>query len=623
MLKGRTLQLKQFGSRVIGMNGMRAGGMTGRGTAVACLLIFSAAVGVRLLQWQNSWLAVDRTMYLITARYKEEAQFLLDGKIRSFIRGPSQQPDSSLLIHPPGYPVLIFFIYKLFGESEAALRLFQIICDAVACVLVLLIAVRLLPAGVAVIAALLVALSPQLSYNSLLLLPDSVSVFFILLAIYLIVLATARPRVATLMAAGASIGVSCWLRANALLLAPFLCLIIPVLFGPGKRLRYCFTLLGATLLVISPITIRNAVVFRSFIPLALGTGQNLTEGIADYDPDRRFGFEAYDDAASRQEAVLYNRPDYAAHLYEPDGVERERARVARALSVIRSNKIWFLRVMVRRACSMLQYENVPIVSAEPSITHSTEITDAAQLAWAATPDRLAIVLQAVSPQASSSMAENNRALRIMGDDSERGRQFSSVPINIERSSDYVLRLPVRMEQGRMVVKVESNVSGKTLASATIPDSIERAAATVDSLTLVQLPFVNSSANQVRIVIDNAWSNGARPIMLIGRAELIRLGPASYLWTRYPRMLVKSCQKFFTTRWMLPLTLIGATVLAWARRWHVLAITLVVPAYYLCAHSPLHVEYRYILAMNYFLLMLVAVAIHWTAISFWRLVRQLS
>jgi diadenosine tetraphosphatase ApaH/serine/threonine PP2A family protein phosphatase len=62
---------------------------------------------------------------------------------------------------------------------------------------------------------------------------------------------------------------------------------------------------------------------------------------------------------------------------------------------------------------------------------------------------------------------------------------------------------------------------------------------------------------------------------------------------------------------------GIAILALAWQWRILAIALVVPAYYLCVHSPLHVEFRYTLAMNYFLLMLVAVALHVIALRFWQ------
>ena len=621
-MKYLAAKFTRLGARFVREDDLQAGGITRKNTAVICLLIFFTATGVRLLQWQNSWLTVDKTMWRLTERYKDEAQLLLVGDVASFVRGSESGPDPGILMHTPGYPLVIAVVYKASGNSDTALRLFQILADAGAALLVFLIAVEILPKAAAIIAGLLVAFSPQLAHSSLLLLPDSLSGLPILLAIYLIVRAGKSPRVITIMAAGAAVGLSCWLRANALLLAPFLCLLIFVLFERDRRWRYAAAFVAAALLVIAPITIRNAIVFRSFIPLSLGAGQNLVAGIADYDPERRFGLEAYDDAASRQEAELYNRPDYAADLYRPDGIERERARVARALTVISSNKLWFLGVMLRRAALMLRYEQVPIVSVEPSITNSPEITGETELAWAGSPAELIAGDPSSSGQARLSLTGDNQALRIAGDDSAEGKQFASPLINVKRKSDYVLRLPVRVEQGRMVVRVESGDKGATLASAAIPDSLEPGAPTKDSMTIVQVPFVNAGADQVRVVMANAEA-GQTPVIQIGGLEVFRLGAASYLWTRYPRTLVKVLQKFFKTTWMLPLMLFGIVLLALARRGRVLAIALAIPAYYLCVHSPLHIEHRYVLAMHYFFSILIATALYWLGKRLWEVGQRLG
>ena len=61
--------------------------------------------------------------------------------------------------------------------------------------------------------------------------------------------------------------------------------------------------------------------------------------------------------------------------------------------------------------------------------------------------------------------------------------------------------------------------------------------------------------------------------------------------------------------MLPLIGIGITLLAAAGRWRSLLILLAIPAYYLLVQSALHTEYRYILAIHYFLLMMAAVTLY--------------
>src|SRR5207237_721184 len=123
--------------------------------------------------------------------------------------------------HPPGYPILLAGIVKVFGDSDTAIEFVQMICDSAAAVVVALIVFELLPVTVAIIAGLLTALSPQFAYYSVLLLPDSLAVLPILLAVYFMIRARKRPRLLTVAIAGALVGLSCWFRANALLLAPF------------------------------------------------------------------------------------------------------------------------------------------------------------------------------------------------------------------------------------------------------------------------------------------------------------------------------------------------------------------------------------------------------------------
>ena len=101
----------------------------------------------------------------------------------------------------------------------------------------------------------------------------------------------------------------------------------------------------------------------------------------------------------------------------------------------------------------------------------------------------------------------------------------------------------------------------------------------------------------------------RPVVEVGRVELFELGAASHTWTRVPRFIVSAIQKLFITAIILPLVIIGVVLLARARRWPSLALLLVVPVYYFCVQSAVHTEYRYVLAIHYFLFVLAAVTLH--------------
>lgn len=413
-------------------------------------LIFLSAFGSRLLGWQHQRFEARQVQFIVTENYKQLARLLLQNGFSSFFDASSTTSDPDLLGHPPGYSLLLALIFRLAGESDVAVQLFQMICDSLAAVIIFFIASELLPLGVGVIAGLMGAFAPQFSWNSILLLPDTLAALPILLAVYFIARACKRQRLFTVCAAGALVGISCWLRANALLLAPFLALLLPIVVRRGLRLKMALALIGGACLTIGPLTMRNAVVFGHFIPVSLGAGQTLLEGIADYDETLRFGVPDTDLELIKQEAEAYQRPDYALTLFGPDAIKRDRVRLARGFAIVRDHPFWFFTVMIRRAGSMWRLERAPLMS-------------------------------------TSNTSEG--------------------------------------------------------------------------------------------------------------------------WTRPAALVVGGIQRLFITAVVLPLVVAGLILLALGGQGRVLAILLAIPVYYFCMQSVLHTEYRYILAIHYFLFVIAAVAIY--------------
>lgn len=315
-----------------------------------------------MLCWNDVRTEVWKVQTAVTSNYKLLAHLLLDNGAASFFDRASISSDPNLLGHPPGYSIFLAVAHGLFGESDTAIQIIQMFADSLAAVVVCLIAAELFPFEVAVIAGTLAVLSPQFSWNSALLLPDTLAVLPMLLAIWLIIRGWKRRALLHLLAAGVLLGVSCWLRANSLLFAPFLVLLVPLLFEKGRRIRPALALLVGTAFVIAPLTVRNALVFHCFIPVSLGAGQTLVEGIGDYDAGGKFGLPKTDIELTQQEAKNNGRPDYANSLFTPDGIERDRARLARGFTVVRSHPFWFLWVMARRASSMIRLERTPLTS---------------------------------------------------------------------------------------------------------------------------------------------------------------------------------------------------------------------------------------------------------------------
>src|SRR5713226_2160124 len=343
-------------------------------------VIFLVAFGVRFLSWQDNRRDVWRVETFVTAEYKESAQRLLSGNLRAFLGNLDD------MAHPPGYSILLAGIFKVFGESDTAIEFVQMLCDSLSAVFVFLIAGELMSAGIAVVAGILAALSPQFAYYSVLLLPDSLAVLPILGAVYFLIRAIKHPRLRPFALAGILIGLSCWLRANALLLAPILACLVPLLLPRGRRLCYSLALVFGAAILIAPITIKNAIVFHRFIPLSLGAGQKLLEGIAEYDQGR-FGIPKTDLGIMRQEAAMYQQPNYALVLFGPDGVERDRWRLRRGLGVIAAHPVWYSSVMFRRAAAFFKLARVPITAAESPVSHALEVTNASPI-WTNSPSEL-------------------------------------------------------------------------------------------------------------------------------------------------------------------------------------------------------------------------------------------
>lgn len=606
--------------------------------AAICASIFILALGVRLLHWHDSFAEIARkgpSNSSIARHYQDEARRMRDEGGILFPNRQVDPGDARLILHPPGYSALIAAIFALFGDSESRVRMAQVIFDALSAVLVFFIAAELFPSMVAIIAAVLVGLSPHLGYYSLWISPDTLCVLPILAAVYLIIRASKRPRLITIVAAGAMVGLSCWLRANALLLAPVLAVATLILIDKSKRFGYAAAFVCAAMLVVSPITIRNWILFHHFIPISIAGGENLVVGIADYDKEGRFGMPTSDGDAAVKDAEWHNRPDYGISAWLPDGVERDQARYARGLEVIRSNPGWFAGVMLQRAFFMLRYNDssrggwplstskVPVVSTEPPLMHSQAAIGLIQPAWTSAAQALSANGSILSPQTEVSL-EGDGQLRITGDASEFGDQFASAAIAVKPRTDYLLSLQITVEQGRAAAKVTSSdrrialastlldgeEAGKKLKRGKKRTNDENDPAAQIQTALTQMPFASGDRNEARFVISNNGSTSVRPVTEITQAALYELGETPYQWTRYPRALIGGVQKnLFKTGTMLPLVIAGMILLGLARRGRAFVILLAVPAYYICAQSALSTEYRYILAIHYFLFVAAAVTFY--------------
>jgi len=558
----------------------QSSGRPGRKLAI-CLSIFLLAFSVRLLHWQNNRPNFGSVFSVMVALHEANAALLLRGNFRTFLTGPAPPDDANILTYPPGYPIFEAATFELISKSDAAVRLVQVGFDSGSAVLLFLLAANLFRNSVAIIAGILAALSPQLSYYSTLLLPDSPVTFPLILALYLLTRAMKAPRLVHFILIGFCIGTSCWLRSNALLLALFFAGAILIMFRSRRGWWYSSAVVLTTITVIAPITIRNYVVFHHFIPVSLGAGHMLTLGISDYDKARRFGLPDTDTETMRMEVGQYERPDYANSLYGGGGIEREQLRTAKALAVIRSHPFWFTGVIVRRAFSMMRLERVPILSAMAQPSRALEVGDAKPV-W--------IYPDAMVSQATNARPDNRTMMRV-------NQPFASPPIAMQTDSEYVLQLPVTIETGAVVIRIEDRQSPNQLAASEILQPLEPSLDGTRESQMVAVPFVNRNASEVVIIVEDASNHSATMVADVGALKIYKLGPARFQWLRFPRLALHLMQKLFVTAWIIPPALLGLAFLVRLRLRRELLILLILPIYYMSVQSLIHTEYRYVMALQ--------------------------
>jgi hypothetical protein len=317
------------------------------------------------------------------------------------------------------------------------------------------------------------------------------------------------------------------------------------------------------------------------------------------------------------EAEAFNRPDYYGTLFNPDGVWRERMRLKRGLSIAGSHPVWFAGVMLQRAASMLRLERARLISHAPPVAHSFDVFEITPVRVSSPAELKAT--SAFASRAKAFLAQDSQVIELTADDSKYGDQLVSAPFQIERNTDYVLTLPLKILRGRMSISVKS--AGVTHIS-TIVETEEMKPPEEQPERLIRLPFVSANDAPVQLVIANAASQDSNPLIRIGTANLYALGPASNTWTRIPRTFVHAQQKLYITAIMLPLAILGLILVARARSFRPLVILLVVPAYYLSIQSATHTEYRYVLSLHYFLLAFAAVFIYTLGEKLWKRWRKI-
>ena len=332
--------------------------------ALVLVFIVAVAFSVRALTANFLRAHLDEPGWFpsgIYGAFDRQAQNWLDGRESIFWIDDPKHTDKA--IYAPGYPMWLALIYKISGSrSPASVQKVQWVLDSFSVLLIVGVGVTAFGWRVGLWAGGSAAVWPLLATYGAVPLADAPTSWIIVGAAWMLMLAAKRNGLAWALGAGALIGASCWLRANAMFLAFFWAIAIFFLVRAGwqRRLVLSAGLLLASLLVIAPVVARNAFAFHAFVPTGLGAGTNLLEGIGETGRgSREFGAPPNDRDVLEQERAALTSPYPSFDLYYPDAIQRDRARTHRALGIIKQHPFWYAGTVVGRMAAVLKYAGEP------------------------------------------------------------------------------------------------------------------------------------------------------------------------------------------------------------------------------------------------------------------------
>jgi len=335
--------------------------------ALLCLGVVLLAFTVRFLTAQFIAQHITDPAWFPTGIYAifdNQAQDILDGRAGAFwVEDALNDPRAATrAVYPPGYSLWLAFIYKLGGtRSPLVVQSVQMTLDALFVLLIIGVGASAYGWRTGFAAGVLAAMSPLLAFNGATPLADSPTAWIVVGGAWMLLLAAKRRSWRWALGAGLMMGASCWLRANALLLGVWCALALLLFVQANWRFRSLLAgvfLLGMILLV-TPVIIRNSRAFHAFVPGGMGFGTNLWEGLGETSRAAEFGAVFGDENVIKQERAELGLPSDAG-LYWPDGLQRDRARMSKALNVIKAHPFWFAGVMLGRMAGMLKYAGEPV-----------------------------------------------------------------------------------------------------------------------------------------------------------------------------------------------------------------------------------------------------------------------
>ena len=295
--------------------------------------------------------------------FDRQAQNILDHKEPVFWINDSSRTDQ--IIYPPGYSLWVAAIYAATGDrSPVAVQRVQLVLDSLAVLLLVGIGATAFGWSVGIAAGVFGALSPLLALGGATPNADAPASWIVLGGVWLFLLAAKRQTITHAIAAGALLGLACWLRVNPLLMfvAWMVALLLFVKASWRRKFGLSAAVVLATLVAIAPVVVRNLTVFYPQVaPTGLGIGWNLWAGIGETERGAEFGAPCCDEQMIEQDRrAMGLAADAPIGLFWPDGIRRDRERGQKALAVIKAHPVWYAGTMARRLWGHLKFAGTPV-----------------------------------------------------------------------------------------------------------------------------------------------------------------------------------------------------------------------------------------------------------------------
>lgn len=221
-----------------------------------------------------------------SAQYDSIAWNLLSGRGYSMDNQPPYQPTAR---RPPVYPLFLAAVYQIIGRDYRGAKLIQAFIDSITCVLLYLIARRVLNKRQALVAGILIAIWPSTALFSNHLLSETIFTFFISLVVLSTYKILETKNIKFSLITGILIGIAALSRPDALLLPVFLFIPLFILLRNKRGALYFIGGILAFILTITPWTVRNYAVFGKVIPLT--DAKTTVVEMPHYIPDRHIYLE--------------------------------------------------------------------------------------------------------------------------------------------------------------------------------------------------------------------------------------------------------------------------------------------------------------------------------------------